>query len=583
MIKNNSHMKTLTRIFALLAVVGAMASCQMYKIDTQMTPEKAAASIRMECSAVESYTLPAIDPESINFNVSSNTPWTLTLSSGADWLSVSPASSASSALIADVTVTAQPNNGEDRQATLTLKGDNIALAKVITIKQTRKGRLFITPVSKDFAASGGPLNFTIQTNQDWEVRCDQSWISFNRESGAPDPEGRTLLIVATAEPSDVMERTATITVVAGDDEESFDVAQRGTFNLTELSGAFASEGSSQNITLKTDLPWEISADKDWISFDKTSGNGDGTVTTIVATAVANDGPARKANVTVTAGGLDKTFEVSQSGFTFEIVAPASPEMPGMGGEVVLGVNAGAAWEPATEVEGWSVEKIDASSFKVKMAPNNLFVQKAGMVKIVSVSATAELELTQLTAFEFKGHYEMLADGSVKLFGDQTSNITLVGGFRYGSIDLKISEASFADDGNFWFECKVKSEDPAIVTDCQLYNWLTVGKTRLRAEGTANGKSMKADATSYMSESYSLSKEELNAITSYKMTLAANAADASLLDMEFFYNGTSKCLATCQNPFLAAGLLGDTFIGFHTASASSWVILKSCDVTVTAEE
>ncbi len=178
---------------------------------------------------------------------------------------------------------------------------------------------------------------------------------------------------------------------------------------------------------------------------------------------------------------------------------------------------------------------------------------------------------------------MLEDGSVKLYGDQTSNITLIGGFRYGSIDLKISEASFADDGNFWFECKVKSEDPAIVTDCQLYNWLTVGKTRLRAEGTANGKSMKADGTSYMSETYSITKDELNVMTSYKMTLTANAENPSLLDMEFIYNGASKCLATCQNPFLAAGLVGDTFIGFHAVSAGSWVILKSCDVTVTAEE
>ena len=178
--------------------------------------------------------------------------------------------------------------------------------------------------------------------------------------------------------------------------------------------------------------------------------------------------------TISAGGVENSFEVAQKGFTFEIVAPASTELPGIGGEVVLGVNAASAWEPATEVEGWSVEKIDATSFKVKMAPNNLFVQKAGKVKIVSDTATAELELTQLLAVELKGHYEMLEDGSVKLYGDQTSNITLIGGFRYGSIDLKISEASFADDGNFWFECKVKSEDPAIVTDCQLYNWLTVG-------------------------------------------------------------------------------------------------------------
>lgn len=574
-------MKTLTRIFAPLAVLGALASCQMYKIDTQMTPEKAAASIRMECSAVDVYTLASQDPDAITFNVSANTPWTLTLSSGADWLDVTPASSASSSLITDVVVIAKSNTSlEDRSATLTLRGENIAKTKVITIKQGRAGRLYVTPPSKDFSAAGGPLNFTIQTNQDWEVRCDQSWISFNREKGTPDPEGRTLTIVAVAEPSDVLERTATITVKAGDDEESFNISQTGSFSLTALSDPFESAGGDQTFSLKTDLSWEIVADQTWLTFDQTSGIGDATIT---ATAAANEGALRKAIVTISAGGVENSFEVAQKGFTFEIVAPASTELPGMGGEVVLGVNAASAWEPATEVEGWTVEKIDATSFKVKMAPNNLFVQKAGKVKIVSASATAELELTQLLAFEFNGHYEMLEDGSVKLYGDQTSNITIIGGFRYGSIDLKISEASFADDGNFWFECKVKSEDPAIVTDCQLYNWLTIGKTRLRAEGTANGKSMKADGTSYMSETYSITKDELNVMTSYKMTLTANAENPSLLDMEFIYNGASKCLATCQNPFLAAGLVGDTFIGFHAVSASSWVILKSCDVTVTAEE
>ena len=135
-------MKTLTRIFAPLAVLGALASCQMYKIDTQMTPEKAAASIRMECSAVDVYTLASQDPDAITFNVSANTPWTLTLSSGADWLDVTPASSASSSLITDVVVIAKSNTSlEDRSATLTLRGENIAKTKVITIKQGRAGRL----------------------------------------------------------------------------------------------------------------------------------------------------------------------------------------------------------------------------------------------------------------------------------------------------------------------------------------------------------------------------------------------------------------------------------------------------------
>ena len=95
--------------------------------------------------------------------------------------------------------------------------------------------------------------------------------------------------------------------------------------------------------------------------------------------------------------------------------------------------------------------------------------------------------------------------------------------------------------------------------------------------------MNAAGSSYMSETYDFSKDEFNAMKSYKMTLAANAEDPTLLDMEFIYNGETKCQATCQNPFTTAGLAGKTFIGFHSASAESWVIVKTCDVTFLAEE
>ena len=52
--KNNQHMKTLIRTLVCLGVFALAASCQLYKIDTQMTPEKAAASIKMVCDALPS-------------------------------------------------------------------------------------------------------------------------------------------------------------------------------------------------------------------------------------------------------------------------------------------------------------------------------------------------------------------------------------------------------------------------------------------------------------------------------------------------------------------------------------------------
>ena len=63
-------MKTITRIFATLCVLGAAAACQQYEIDTQMTPEKEYANLRLVCDALTTYSVPASRPDNITFNVS---------------------------------------------------------------------------------------------------------------------------------------------------------------------------------------------------------------------------------------------------------------------------------------------------------------------------------------------------------------------------------------------------------------------------------------------------------------------------------------------------------------------------------
>ncbi len=570
MIKNNSHMKNLTRIFAGLALLGAAASCQLYEIDTQMTPEKAAASIRMECSAVDVYNLPAQSPDPISFNVSSNTPWTIILSSGADWLTVSPASSAASQLIADVVVTAKENAGDDRSATLTLKGENVSQTKVITIKQARAGKLFVTPMADEYSAAGGPLTFRIQTNVAWEIHSSASWLTFNRESGEPDPEGRSFAIIATAAPSNVLERTATVTVVAGDDEETFDVVQKGSFSVVEISSAFASAGESKSITIKTDLPWEVSADKDWITFDKTSGTGTGSAEAIVATAAANDGAARKATVTVSAGGVDKTFEVSQSGLVFEIVAPSSTELPRLGGEMVIAVNSSLSWEPSTDVAGWEVEKIDATSFKVKAAFNNIFKPKVGKVVITATGgATDELELSQGINFKFEGNCEVQEDGSLKVSSGAKSRVTTLDQYRYMKMDIQFGDVNFGDSAELWATVSAAG--------CNIYNQLSLtGNKRIRTDG-----SLPVSGTStYKNTSFSITKDELNAMTSYSFYVEPNATAPANQIITFLYNGTQKA----QQDFLSvfaddATAAGAYWFGFYNeTSDGTWYIVKSCDIT-----
>ena len=562
-------MKTISRIFASVVVLLAAAACQQFEIDTQMTPEKEYANLRLVCDALDAYTVPASRPDNITFNVSANSPWTVTRSSGADWCTVTPSSSSASALVSDVVVSCADNEtGEDRSATLTVRAERINKYYTVTITQSRKGHLYVTPFAKDFSAAGGPLSFTINTNVPWEVRSDVSWLSFNRENGNPDPDGKTITIIATAEPSDVLERVATVTVVAGDDEESFEVSQTASFELTEISGEFPGAGGSQVLKIRTDLPWTVSADKDWITFDKEEGAGDGKLTAITVTAAPNDDVARSAEITVSAGGENHTFAVRQGGASFNIVPPADPTIPREGGELVIEVNASKEWTPQTDVPGFAVEKIDASHFKVTAGFNNLFAQRKGAVSIVSATgATDSVELTQDVNFEFTGHYEVLEDGSVKVYGDQKTRITTIDKIRYASFVLTMGETHFEDGGQL-FLCTHDAGNGTAEYQCQV---ALNGNKRLRTNGSG---------TTYGSVKFNITKDEMNALKTYQVNFAPDAEVSGNIRLEFLYNGESRCVLSNPSVYTSDPETGGHyFIGYDSAgSDGTWYVIKSCDIT-----
>ena len=566
-------MKTITRIIASLSVLTAAVACQQFVIDTQMTPEKEYANLRLVCDAVDSYHFASTNADKVTFNVSANTPWTITRSSGAEWCTVTPSSSSSSSLISDVVVSVADNpDGEDRSATLTVTGERINTYYTITIRQDRKGRLFVTPVSKDYAATGGPLTFTLNTNVPWEVRTDVSWLSFNRENGQPDPDGRTITIIATAEPSDVLERVATVTVVAGNDEESFEVTQKGTFDMTEITGEFPGKGGTQVLKLRTDLPWTVSADKDWISFDKESGAGSNGVTAVNVTAAPNEDVARRAVISVTAGGEVREFEVAQAGSAFAIVPPADPTIDRMGGELIVEVDATKAWEPETDVPGFKVEKIDAGHFKVVAGFNNTFGERKGAVSIVAGTASDSIEISQDTNFEVQNG-EVLADGSVKLSGDKGSRVYFKDGLRCMTLTLTMGEKHFGDAGQLWVQ--------GAIGGVNIYNQLSLGgNTRIRTDGNMADA---AGTSAYKSSSYSITKDELNAMTTYEYGLKPNAEDNTLMDMWFKVDGAEKKAHTGNNPFYYDPATVNYYFGFYgTTSDGSWYVVKSCDFTVNEE-
>ena len=58
-------MKTLTRIIASLSIFLTAAACQQFDIDTQMTPEKELANLRLVCDAVDIYSFPSTNADDV--------------------------------------------------------------------------------------------------------------------------------------------------------------------------------------------------------------------------------------------------------------------------------------------------------------------------------------------------------------------------------------------------------------------------------------------------------------------------------------------------------------------------------------
>ena len=219
-------MKTIVKIVASLSLGLFAVSCQQFYVDTQMTPEKAAASLKMECDALDSYIIQGDKPQAVSFKVASTTPWKITGYESAQWLKISPTSSSVSSLSEDIVISAVANDSyENRSVTIKVQGEGLDGAKSIQITQLRKGKLFVQPVMDVFDAAGGSLPFTIESNIAWEVRSSEQWLSFSEASGNGDGSVKTLQAIAIQNNS--IARSATVTVSAGEEKFSFDVNQKG--------------------------------------------------------------------------------------------------------------------------------------------------------------------------------------------------------------------------------------------------------------------------------------------------------------------------------------------------------------------
>lgn len=251
-------MKYIFNTALCLTLLFAAFSCKLEEIDSQPVGEP-----RLECDALESYTVQAAKPQAISFRVNATTPWTVSVSEGASWLTVSPASSSVSSLSEDVRISATANeNLADRSAVITVKGENASKSYSIQVTQVRKGKLTVTPVAQEYEADGGVQSFSIESNLTWEVSAADSWLSFDQDKGDTDGSMKTVTVKATAAMNKSITRSTQVTVVSGDEKQVFTVNQKGQSLefLPDQVVEVPRQGGEIMLNVKASMDWTVESD-----------------------------------------------------------------------------------------------------------------------------------------------------------------------------------------------------------------------------------------------------------------------------------------------------------------------------------
>ncbi len=290
-----------------------------------------------------SFTMAAAPGQTLG--VTANVAWTA--ESDAAWLTVNTASGSGNGTIRyDVAANTEP---EVRTGTITVTGWGIT--RTFTVTQDAPV-LELSAEERSFtmaSATGQTLGVTADVA--WTAESDAAWLVLKLASGSGNGT-----IVYDVSKNTGTPRTGTITVSGGGLVRMFTVTQDGVelgFSLSEDGRSFAPPGASgQELSVAANVPWTAESDAAWLVLKLASGNGNGTIVYDVA---KNTGTARAGTITVSGGGLVRTFTVTQDAPMLELSSEGrSCTMAAATGQT-LGVTANVAWTAKSDV-AWLVLK-----------------------------------------------------------------------------------------------------------------------------------------------------------------------------------------------------------------------------------
>ena len=385
-----------------------------------------------------------------------------------------------------IRITAQENPGAKRSGTVTFKTSEGEATLHVTqeAKSTAPPTLTLTPTTLTFAASGGASqSVAVKSSvEGWGVRLKdrtQDWLTVT-----PDAAAKTVTV--TVKPNTgTKKRSAEVEVVSDAGlTRSFFVTQQGNRPPEAVSGlslnpeAMTMGGSSGAVgfTLKSDKPWTVTADADWLHPGSTHGNAGttyfrlrfdqnttGAVRTGKLTFTTTDGKATKTFTLTQRVGSAKPKPSTPSEGTYDYDLAVNPEsitLSGEGGGSSIDVVTHRLWAGSTADDWITLEKAVGrgdGSFDFTLAPNPSKEMRHGKITVRTEHGMDELTI----AIHQQGQTgDIVLPGQVKVSGLTLDPATLVvdGDIASTLISALITPENAANKSLLWM-----SSNPAVAS------------------------------------------------------------------------------------------------------------------------
>lgn len=252
--------------------------------------------------------------QSYDITVTSATTWTV--SENTSWLSASPAGGTGNGT---VTVTVEENpSAQDRSATIVIGGRNHILSQDGAPPFTS-----LNPVSQTVPHGGQTYGVNVDSNQDWTVFENLSWVSVTPTSGS----GNSAVAITVQPNTSTNSRSGTVTIGG----QAHNITQNGAPAFVTVSPLTKTVDSSQQsyfITVTSNGLWNIDLPPTFTAITSVlpqSGGTAGTTTsTSVRVSVANNSFAFARTDSFTVGGQTHTLtQQANPTFTFTVNPPTS--------------------------------------------------------------------------------------------------------------------------------------------------------------------------------------------------------------------------------------------------------------------